>query len=300
MTIPSTASARPFDGAAATYDATFTQTRLGRRLREAVRTEVEPLFRPGDHVLELGCGTGEDAVWLARRGVRVTATDASPAMLDIARRKTDRTGVAARVHVTHLDLASTELRRQLLNVLEESTRELIPNPRSQIPDPKFDAVFSNFGVLNCLRDRRPLADALAAVVAPGGYLALVVMGPLCPWEMVWHAAHGDLRSAVRRFRDGAEAHVGGGETVRVWYPSPRRLRSEVAPHFRHLRTVGIGTLLPPSYLGHLVERWPRFFDAVAALDRRVGRVFPGTWLNDHYLAVFDRRDDGRWTVDDGR
>jgi hypothetical protein len=163
----------------------------------------------------------------------------------------------------------------------------IPNPQSLIT--LYDGAFSNFGALNCLPDRRPVAEALADWVRPGGRVVLVVMGPLCPWEVAWHLLHGEARTAFRRLQPGVEAHVGMGATVRVWYPSPRRLRTEFAPYFRHLETVGIGALLPPPYLDHLVERWPRMFETLALLDRRLERMFPWTWLNDHYLAVFERR-----------
>jgi hypothetical protein len=153
----------------------------------------------------------------------------------------------------------------------------------------FDGAFSNFGALNCLPTRQPIAEALAGWVRPGGQVVVVVMGPLCPWELGWYLLHGQPRPAFRRLRPGVEAHIGTGATVRVWYPSPRRLRAEFAPDFRHLETAGIGAFLPPSYLDHLVERWPRAFEALAHLDRRFARTFPWTWLNDHYLAVFERR-----------
>jgi ubiquinone/menaquinone biosynthesis C-methylase UbiE len=43
--------------------------------------------RPGQTVLDVGCGTGEVALHLAARGFDVHATDLSPDMLDVARRK---------------------------------------------------------------------------------------------------------------------------------------------------------------------------------------------------------------------
>ena len=58
-----------------TTTAVFTESRLGELLRQAVWRRLDDVFRPGDRVLELDCGTGEDAVHLARRGVRVLATD---------------------------------------------------------------------------------------------------------------------------------------------------------------------------------------------------------------------------------
>ena len=114
------------------------------------------------------------------------------------------------------------------------------------------------------------------------------MGPLCPWEWGWYLARGRLRTAFRRFRRGGAARVGDGAMTRVWYPSPRRLRTEFEPYFRPLQTLGIGVLLPPTFARSLVDRRPGFFERLAALDRRAGRVFPGTWLNDHYLTLFER------------
>lgn len=263
-------TAHPFDVIASEYDTAFTHTRLGRWLRGAVRKWLAA-FQAGDRVLDLGCGTGEDAIWLAQRGVHVTAIDAAPAMLEIAQRKAEAAGVAERLSFLCLDLA-------------EISKWMPENRKVE----NFDGAFSNFGALNCLPDRRPIAQALARWVRPGGRLVLVVMGPLCPWEVLWHLGHGDVRTALRRFRSGVQARVGDGATVRVWYPSPRRLRSEFAPHFRHLETLGIGAFLPPTYLSHLVERWPLLFERVAVLDRRLGCVFPWTWLNDHYLMVFER------------
>lgn len=266
-----------FDGAAAGYDDAFTRRRLGRWLRAAVWEQLAA-FQPGETVLDLGCGTGEDAVWLARRGVRVVATDAAPAMLAVARQKAVAAGVADRVAFTPLDLAAP---------LSPSPDALLPGHWPLATD-HFVGVYSNFGALNCLADRRPLAAALAGWLRPGGRLVLVVMGPCCPWEVVWHLARGEVGTATRRWRGGGRARVGGGATTPVWYPSPRRLRAEFAPAFRARRMVGLGALLPPTHLGHLVERWPGFSGWLAGLERRLGHRFPLTWLNDHYLVVLER------------
>jgi SAM-dependent methyltransferase len=283
------ASSTGFDAAAAAYDEAFTHRRLGRWLREAVWARLGVVFAPGDRVLDLGCGTGEDAIWLAQRGVRVLATDAAPAMLAAARRKAASMGVdtAGRITFAELDLASlTELETRRQGD-KETGKERSLSPC--LPVSGFDGAFSNFGPLNCLADRRPVAEALARWVRPGGVIVMVVMGPLCPWEIAWHLAHGAPRTALRRLRSGVVAHVGAGATVRVWYPSPRRLRAEFAPHFRHVETLGVGALLPPSELAHLADRLPRLFETLALLDRRFGRAFPWTWLNDHYLSVFERQ-----------
>ncbi len=265
----------PFDAAAASYDADFTETQLARWLRKTVQAHLVTAFGPGERVLELGCGTGEDAIWLARRGVRVTATDVSQSMLDVAQRKAAAAGLAALIDVAAIDLSS------LPSTLHSSP--------STLHHPPFTGAFSNFGPLNCLADRRDVAAALGRWVRPGGKVLLVLMGPVCPWEIGWHLAHGKPEPAFRRFRRGVDAHVGDGATIRVWYPSPRTLAAEFEPYFELCELVGIGSLLPPSYLSHLVDRCPTLFGRLADADRRIGASWPWTWLNDHYLMVLERR-----------
>lgn len=257
----------PFDAVAATYDRDFTDRRLGIWLRDMVWEHIP--FHAGQHILELGCGTGEDAIRLAKRGVRVTATDASATMLETAEDKSRVAGLLQPIAFQQLDM------NQL-------------NPLSRGSDSTFDGALANFGALNCVSDRRELAEYLAHYTLEGAKIVLVVMGPLCLWEILWHVLHMQPGQAFRRFRSGETAHVGDGEKIPVWYPSPRRLRSEFAPYFRHRQTIGIGTLLPPSYLAHLVDRWPGIFSRLAAIDRRWGGNFPMTWFNDHYISVMER------------
>jgi SAM-dependent methyltransferase len=263
-TLPGHAS---FDAVAAAYDAQFTHHPLGQWMRKAVHRHLAACVQPGDSVLELGCGTGEDAIWLARLGARVTATDASAAMLEAAAAKAAAAGDADRLTFAQLDLEQ---------------------PGRWEPADQYDFVLANFGVLNCLPDRRPLAAALARWMRPGGRVALVLMSPFCPWEIMWFGMHGRFYTAFRRFRSGEQAHVGNGATVRVWYPSPRRLRADFAPHFRPLYHAGIGVLLPPSYLSHLVTRWPRFFTRLAGWEHQLERHFPWSWCADHFLQLLER------------
>jgi SAM-dependent methyltransferase len=253
---------------AESYDAAFTYTSLGRRVRSAVWERLATVFPQGSRVLELGCGTGEDAVWLASRGVHVTATDASAAMLAVAEEKAARAGVAHHISAAPLDL------------------ERAGDAPSFSP---FDGAFSNFGALNCLRDRRALAEALSRWVRPGGRVVLVVMGPVCAWEIGWYLAHGRPGKAFRRLRTGIRGHIGAGAMVRVWYPSPGRLRAELEPWFRHRETVAVNVLLPPSYLADLMERQSAAFDRLARLERRIAGRFPSPSLADHYLSEFERR-----------
>lgn len=65
--------------------------------------------RCGSPVLELGCGTGRVLVPLARRGFQVTGLDASPAMLERARRRIEAQGVGAHVSLVQQDMRELDL-----------------------------------------------------------------------------------------------------------------------------------------------------------------------------------------------
>lgn len=63
---------------------------------ELVRLVQEKTLRPC-RVLELGCGTGANAVFLARRGFEVTAVDASPTAIERARTRAERSAAVLRL-----------------------------------------------------------------------------------------------------------------------------------------------------------------------------------------------------------
>lgn len=255
----------PFDPLAADYDAQFTESVIGRWLRDRVHQRLARHWGAGAHVLELGCGTGADALRLAERGIRVTATDASAAMRAIAAAKTAATG---RVTVAPLDLQHL--------------------PSSDFEGP-FDGVLSNFGPLNVLDDWRGLAAWLAARMRPGGVVGAAVMGPVCAWEMGWHALHGDPRTALRRLRGGASFRPAPDQpAIAIHYPSISRLNADFAPHFRRVHVSALGVFLPPSDVYGAVERRPGLLRALLALEDRFGGWGPLARLADHYWIEWVR------------
>lgn len=248
-----------FDALAASYDTDFTGSAVGRLLRPRVWRHLRTHFEPGQHILDMACGTGEDACWLAHRGINVTAVDGSAAMVSEAQRK-----AAA--------LSNVEVRQMAWSQLDAL-------------DTVFDGAFSNFGGLNTLSHCDHVAATLSQRIKPGGYVILVVMGPVCPWEIGWHLLHGDTKTAFRRLKSGAIARI-GDTTIPVWYPGARRLTRDFAPGFRPCYTESLGFLLPPSYLDHLVGRWPMVSTRLNRFEQCIARWL-GDW-GDHYVQVFQK------------
>jgi SAM-dependent methyltransferase len=247
---------------AATYDSQFTATTIGTMMRRAVWARCAARFSPGSQVLEMNCGTGEDALWLAHRGVQVLATDISPAMLQVAQDK-----LAA-------SPGSVPARFQRLAWEELETLDEGP----------FDGVLSNFGGLNCVSDLRGIARALAAKLRRGAPAILCVMGPTVPWEWGWFLAQRNPAAAFRRLRpDGAE-----WSGIAIHYPSIAKTRRAFAPEFRMLRVSAIGALLPPPYTEKWMGRCPRVIAALNRLERRFESLWPLPMLADHYLVELER------------
>ncbi|HVT59861.1 MAG TPA: methyltransferase domain-containing protein [Thermoanaerobaculia bacterium] len=285
-----------FDALAEDYDAGFTHSALGTLLRQAVWRRLDACFAPGATVLELNCGTGEDAVHLARRGVRVLATDLSGAMVERAQAKVAAAGLAPLVETRRLAI------EELAAAFGEAAEEGQPRPqlsRRAGPDPQlirragpgprlgppFDGALSNFGGLNCVGDLRETGRALAGCLRRGATAVLCVMGPAVPWEWAWFLLRGEPRKAFRRLRRGGATWR--GMTIR--YPTIGAVRRALAPAFELRRAGALGALLPPTY----VEPWAaRHGGLVRRLDRwerRLERWPPLPWLADHYLLELTRR-----------
>jgi ubiquinone/menaquinone biosynthesis C-methylase UbiE len=262
--------AAPFDAVAARYDETFTSSQIGRAQRAAVWREMARVFRAGERTLEIGCGTGVDACFLAERGVRVVACDISSRMITVATGRVQENGLQRLVQ-------PLVLRAEDIATL--SGEEL------------FDGAFSNFGVLNCVEDLGRLARDLARLLKPGATVLLCWMGPYCLWEMFWYLSQGNRDKAFRRLhRDGVTAKFAEGAFVQVHYHSVSMLARTFTPEFRLKAVQGIGVAVPPSYLEPWAQRHPRWLQLCERADLYLGRCPGVRALADHVLVRLQRED----------
>jgi SAM-dependent methyltransferase len=298
----------PFDEIAAIYDEVFTHSLIGQAQRKSVWKEIDRIWKPGDHVLELNCGTGEDALHLAEKGIMVTGCDASSSMIDVARKKT--------------------LHRRPVLAAKLAGEAVVPNlpvhfvtvPNEHIgrlsPARPFDGVFSNFSGLNCVADLPNVAGQLANLLRPSAELALVFSTRFSLWEFFWYALRGELAKATRRWpghlasslsssssvssastvasasrrwwRQHLAAAPNPAKTLDVWYPRVPKLRRAFAPYFQFLSVSGIGVAIPPSYVESWAQQHRRTFVALAGIDKWINHLPCLRVAGDHMLLRFRR------------
>ena len=123
----------------------------------------------GTRALDLGCGEGADAIWLAEQGWSVVAVDVSDTALSRARAAAEARGVADRIDFQRRELTGS------------------------FPDGLFDLVSAQFLHSTLELDRPAILRRAAAAVAPGGSLLIVDHAGAPPWATKMH--HHDFPTA---------------------------------------------------------------------------------------------------------
>jgi ubiquinone/menaquinone biosynthesis C-methylase UbiE len=203
-----------FSAVASDYDATFTETAVGRLQRELVWKLLEKHVQGVPNVLELNCGTGADAVWMGKRGWQVLATDISPEMLRVAHEKIEKERLTDKVSVQVCAFAELQ----------------------SLPSGHFDLIFSNFGGLNCIspKELAQLWPVLRSKLKPGGQIAAVIMGKFCLWETLYFLLKLKPKEAFRRLGTSpVEAHT-QAYPIGFWLP-PSYLDPFFSRHPKALR-----------------------------------------------------------------
>jgi ubiquinone/menaquinone biosynthesis C-methylase UbiE len=252
--------AEAFSRTAAKYDALTVDNPHLTRMRHKVYDHVSRNVETGGRILELNAGTGIDAVALAQRGYTVHATDIAPDMLARARQKVESYGLQGQVSVQ--DCSYDRL--------------------DQIVGTPYDAVFSNFGGLNCIPDLSPIIEQLPLVLRPGGVVTWVMMPPVCLWEMA-EVLRGQFKVAFRRWkRNGVRSHL-EGKYFTVWYFSPQRARRWFGSEYELLDLEGLSVITPTGNSKAFAKRYKRLYGFLSWLDDRLSRRAPWWGWGDFYI-----------------
>jgi SAM-dependent methyltransferase len=257
-----------FDSVADDYDGDRGNNPLIQDMRQEMWRWLDATFPSDSKLIDVGCGTGLDAIRMAQRGHEVTATDWSPAMVQRTRERAALARLTGQVNA--IAIGGQEFHH-------------LTRPGT------YDGAYSNLGPLNCVPELPEFARQCARLLKPRGSLVFTVIGRVCPWEIIHYARQGRWsRIKVRYARQPVSVGL-NKRTVWTHYYSPREFYRAFAPHFAvdHYRALCL--FAPPPYLTSVRERHARTYDWLWRLDRRCANWPLLRDMGDHFLMILRKR-----------
>jgi len=249
-----------FDELAKGYDVDFTESAIGKLQRNRVWNLLETHILPAgkSKILEVNCGTGVDAIWLATKGNDVLATDISIEMIQTASSKN-----------THSNLNFHQAGfSEILSISEKKS---------------VDFIFSDFGGLNCIppMELEKFIHDSSEILKPGGSLVLVIMPKFCLWETLYYLFK-KPSIAFRRLQNKARA-LGFQLPLDVYYYNPSDVEKLGNGKFRTTFLAPVGFFLPPSYLECFFSTRPQLLKILNRFEIFVENIFLLSRFSDHYM-----------------
>lgn len=257
-----------FDSVAADYDGPSGNNLLIQDMRDEMWRWLDKTFAPESRLIDLGCGTGLDAIRMAKCGHRVSATDWSPQMVARTAERARLESVADRVQAMVLGA------HELQGLSGEGT---------------FDGAYSDLGPLNCVPDLAHVAGECARLLKPGGALVFTVIGRICPWEIVHYAWRRRWSRVKIRFARKVVSVGMNKHTIWTRYYTPREFYRAFERDFTLEHYRGLCVFAPPPYLTHIRNEHRGWYDRCWRLDRRMAGWPLVRSLGDHFLIVMRRR-----------
>ena len=265
--------AHGYDLITTSYDHVEAANWVGRRLRRRMQEVLFSTFRAGQRVVEVGCGTGIEAIALAERGVHVVATDLSEDMVRLVRAK------AAARGLTNLE-ARTLAAHEVGELQEEFGNG-------------FDGAYSHGGVLNMDPRIEDVATGLAGLVRPGGRFLCTVVNQTSLFEALFYPLVLRPRKGYRRLGRDIPIPITRHEEFRKYvvstrFYSPRRFVGFFDGAFEVRRLEGLQILLPPWNLSDWIDRLDPLARVAEAIETRIASRRPFNSWGSIFLADLER------------
>jgi ubiquinone/menaquinone biosynthesis C-methylase UbiE len=255
-----------FDAAALSYDTLFTHSNIGKAQRLAVYSNITPFLesKKWDTILEVNCGTGEDAIWLSKFSNKILATDQSSKMIEIAMSKVKN---------------QNNINFQVLDC----------NEIDQINEP-IDLIFSNFGGLNCLDslELKKFIKNSRSILVPNGKIIMVVMPKNTIWEQFYFLLKFEWKKIFRRKKEFSNVLV-ENSIVKTYYYNSNEIINWSKENYNFVSKFPIGFFVPPSYLEPFAKRNSFFFKGLVQLDLLVKKLSFLSNFADHYLLILEKK-----------
>lgn len=261
-------AATAFNKQSAIFDDIYSTNTIIQYKRKRVRDHVEKLINPNSKILELNAGTGEDAVYFAKQGHHIHATDISEGMQKILSQKIISAGV------------KNNITTELCSFIQ------LENLQNKGP---YDLIFSNFAGLNCTDELAKVLRSFSPLLKPGSIVTLVILPKFCLWETSL-LLRGKFKTAFRRFfsKKGRKAHI-EGEYFYCWYYNPAFVKKCLQDDFKILSLEGLCTIVPPSYIENFAEKHPSVYKFLKKWEDKLKGKWPWRSIGDYYIISLQKK-----------
>lgn len=231
-------------------------------MRSVVHRHVAEFLKSSDAILDINAGTGIDAVHFAQLGCSVHAMDIAEGMVDEIKKKISSSKIGNRITVEQRSFTDA----------------------GNLAPKKFNHIFSNFGGLNCVDDIASVAKQLQTLLAPNGIVTLVVMPPVCPWELL-SVLRGKTSLGLRRLhKKGIIAHI-EGHYFKTYYHPVKKVIDNFGSDFSVLKVRGVASFSPPPYMEKFPLQFPRFYSFLQSCDEKFSTFPPFNRMADHCIIT---------------
>jgi ubiquinone/menaquinone biosynthesis C-methylase UbiE len=250
------------------FDELYSTNTIVNYKRERVHHHVLQYIKPGGTILELNSGTGEDALFFAKQGHTVHATDISFGMQMQLRQKVKKNNME---HLISNELCSYT---QLQNLVNKGP---------------YDHIFSNFAGLNCTGELDTVLTCFSDLLNADGVVTLVVLPKFCLWETLL-VFKGKFRTAFRRMfsKNGRMAHL-EGTYFTCWYYNPSYIIKHLEHQFELLSVEGLCTIVPPSYIEGFAEKYPSAYSFLKKTEEKLKLSGPWKYIGDYYIISLRKK-----------
>ena len=255
-----------FDSASEEYDFTINRNFINTWIRRRSLQVLRGLVSPQDYLLEIGCGTGAEALEVVRWVAGIVAIDVSDKMIELLEAKVRARGLTGRVFP--MKFPASEI-MQLGDIIKGKPIRV---------------AYSFNGALNCEPKLDHFAQELHALLEPEGYFVCSIRNTICASEMLSHAFVLQFDRATPRKKQPVMVSVGGKDIPSTYY-SPSSFLDHFRPYFRAEEVIALPSLLPPAYLNEYYLRLRMGSTFLERLDKLVSGAFPFNRFGDQTLFV---------------
>jgi len=262
--------AAAFDSASEEYDFTIGHNYINTWIRKRSIRELLKLAKPEDTLLEIGCGTGAEAIELSRYVSKIIVTDISDRMIEISKKKVEARGLSERIIPLHVRAAD------ISEAVEVATGS------------KVDLAYSFNGALNSEPELDRFVNGLSSILVDGGCFICSIRNSFCLSEALSHAAVLQFEKMAPRKKQPIMVSVGGMDIPAFYYP-PASFLSFLSTKFELKKLIGLPAFLPPAYLSDYYIKFKSVASMLEKFEWTLGSHFPFNRVGDQSLFVFQKR-----------